>query len=314
MPVVFEDAHLQVIHAPGESGYALATFNTRDTRANGRVFFAQPLHQKYGVECFGFVSRAANWYPHPSMAAAAAAIAPLRRAPLIGYGHSQGGYAALKYSRLLGLAGAVASGPQVSIDPAEGLADRRFTHHFDPALHQGMRIVAEDLAGRLVLVYDPAYPPDVEHAEAIRALSPAVEPLHLSHLNHRTVVALSPSTVLLPLFTAILEGSPLAPVALAARQARRRHPQYAVYLARAALVRRRPLVAQRLLEPWRPEELKPPLAKERNLLLARAYARQRRHEEALRLYDVLLRDHPSVEIYAREAERSRQAVARRQKL
>src|SRR5689334_22648975 len=115
MPVIFEDEHVQVLHAPGASPYAVACFGTMDDRANGRSFWGQALADRHGVECLGFAAKGPNWYPAPSVAAAAAAISGRLGKPLIGYGHSMGGYACLKHARRLGLIGAVASAPQFSI-------------------------------------------------------------------------------------------------------------------------------------------------------------------------------------------------------
>ncbi|WBV43472.1 tetratricopeptide repeat protein [Pseudoroseomonas cervicalis] len=310
MPVVFEDAHLQVIHAPGETAYAVAAFNTRDTRADGRTFFGRPIHEKYGVEFFGFVSRAANWYPAASVAAAAAAIRPLRRKPLVGYGHSQGGYAVLKHARRLDLAGGVASGPQFSIDPAEGLEDSRFTQHFNPALHQDMRIRAEELQGRLVLAYDPCFRPDVAHVAPILALSPAIEPLCLPYMHHRTVQVLSPRAVLMPLWEAILSGGPVAPAIRAARQARRESRQYTLYLSRA-LLRRRPALAARLLEGMDLAGLKPDQLRDHGLLLGRARHALGEPAEALAIFRRLQAEWPDSLLFGREASRVEAALQRR---
>lgn len=299
MTVLFEDQHLQVIHAPHCSAYAVVTFNTKDTRPNGRDFWGQVLAERYGIECFGFVSKAANWYPAASMHAAAAAIQSFRQRPLLGYGHSMGGYAAVKYSALLGLRGAVASAPQITIDPADNPDDTRYARYFDPVLHRGMMIRSADVEGRIVLAHDSAFALDRLQVEAIRAQCPGAELFPLPHTMHRTVEVLRPRAVLLPLFEAILGGLPIHPILRAAHAVRKAQPRTRVYLARHLLQRARPQVAVRLLLGIA-EDIPANLARERSHYLARAHFRAGDLAAALALYDELVARVPGNPLYAGE--------------
>ena len=302
MAVVFEDQHLQVLHKAGNMPFAVATFDTRDGRADGQTFWAQSLSDKYGVECFGFVPKAPNWYPTSSIRATAIAILPMRCRPLIGYGHSMGGYACLKYSALLDLAGVVSSGPQITIDPSESGSDIRYIHHFNAALNGDMRIRANDLNGRLVVAYDPVFKFDRLHVEAISALSAGVELIPLPNMMHRTVLALRPRDVLLPLFYAILSGDCIKSIVKTARSNRRFVPQYIIYLARQLLQQSRPALAERVLAHL-PTVLDPTLDKERKLYLGRICARLGRYDQARHLFMELTNADPKTGIYFNELKR-----------
>ncbi|MCB4822512.1 tetratricopeptide repeat protein [Roseicella aerolata] len=304
MAIIFEDDHLQVLHAPGTSPYAVASFNARDQRANGRDFWARVLADRYGVECVGFVTKGPNWFPAASMAAAATALASRRSKPLLGYGHSMGGYACLRYAALLGLEGGIASAPLLSIAPNHRFDDLRYAADYDPLLHRDMPIRAEHLAGRLILAYDPRFPADRQHAEAILHLSPRVEALPLPHLRHRAALALKPASVLLPAFEAIRSGVSLAPVRVSARRNARAQPLYRIHLARALLMSGRAATARRLLEALA-EPLEADAALERRLYLARACARTGAVPEAVALLQELVGRRPENPAYRHELHRIR---------
>ena len=310
MRIAFEDDQVQVIHAPGASAHVIVTFDTMGRLANGKRFWGDVLPARYATECYGVVAKRNNWYPAPSMRAVAGLLAPLRGSRvLIGYGHSMGGYACLKYAALLGLAGSVASGPQLTIDPEGPVADQRYTHHFDPARHAGMQIMPEDLGARHVVVYDPGLKEDRLHAEAILALSPRVVAIRLPYVNHRATVGLRPSTVLLPLFDAIAEGTlaeRLPALSRAARAAKKTHPQYLVYLARAAIKAGKPRAALGILRRMEAEPDRR-LAMERHLYAARACRALGRAAEAAANYEALLALAPAHPHAARELDQLRRA-------
>lgn len=135
--LVYADENLEVIHRRGSSPYLLVTFNEMEMQANGSRFWGQRFCEKAGIAALGFISRRPNWFPAASVVAAVEAAAPiLAEAPeRILYGHSQGGYAALRYRRRLGASVAVAFCPQISIDPKTVPFDNRFVRHFAPGLH-----------------------------------------------------------------------------------------------------------------------------------------------------------------------------------
>jgi pimeloyl-ACP methyl ester carboxylesterase len=292
MAIVYEDSNIQVIHAAGHSDFAVATFNTRDERANGRDFWAKTLSEKYAIECFGFVSKAPNWYPRSSVLAAAVVLRQLNDKPLIGYGHSMGGFAALKYSRDLNFRGAVASGPQFSIDPRDVPTDKRYSGHFDETLNEAMAIKTSDLQGRLIVAYDPTFVEDRLHVAMIQQLYPSVEVLSLPYMHHRTVLALRPTTVLIPAFHAILGDGKLESVNLAAQKNRKAVTDYSIYLARALLRASKPRFALYVLDTVEGKRTK---AHELEIALyrARAYVKLREIGLASAIFRKMLKWQPN---------------------
>ena len=189
--LIFSDENLEVFHRPGSSTYVLATFNEMEMQANGSRFWGQRFCEKADITALGFISRRPNWFPAASMAKASVAVAPILRqaSERILYGHSQGGYAALRYRRLLDADVAIAFCPQISIDPRTVPFDGRFTRHFAPSLHEDMEIAPEHAAGRAYVFHDPFHAVDREHAERIAALQGRTRlvPVHMT--GHGTVRA-----------------------------------------------------------------------------------------------------------------------------
>ncbi|WEX74338.1 lysophospholipase [Sinorhizobium numidicum] len=189
--LIYSDENLEVIHRPGSSPYLLVTFNEMEMQANGSRFWGQRFCEKAGIAALGFISRRPNWFPAASVIKAVSAAAPiLRAAPeRILYGHSQGGYAALRYRRRFDATVAIAFCPQVSIDPKAVPFDGRFTRHFSPSLHANMGIAPDHMAGRAYLFYDPFHVVDRGHAERLAALQAETRlvPVHMT--GHGTVRA-----------------------------------------------------------------------------------------------------------------------------
>ncbi|MEJ6782646.1 hypothetical protein [Aminobacter sp. Piv2-1] len=189
--LVYSDENLEVVHRPGLSSYILVTFNEMEMQANGSRFWGQRFCEKADIAALGFISRRPNWFPAASIEKAAAATAPILRqtSERILYGHSQGGYAALRYRLLLDADIAIAFCPQVSIDPAAVPFDGRFTRHFAPALHADMEIMPEHAAGRAYVFYDPFHAVDRKHAEWIAKKQRETRLLPVHMTGHGTVRA-----------------------------------------------------------------------------------------------------------------------------
>ena len=144
--LIYESEHIAVVSQPAPSPAFFVTFNELYLQAGGLEFWGDKLLERLGVGSVGVVSKRPNWYPQKDMEVACrliSGIADGRR--LITYGHSQGGYGALKYARRLEAALSLAFCPQWSINPADvGAFDERYTKHFDAAARQR----AENRSGR----------------------------------------------------------------------------------------------------------------------------------------------------------------------
>ncbi|GBR04351.1 hypothetical protein AA21952_1397 [Acetobacter oeni LMG 21952] len=152
------------------------TFNNRAETPSADApedrFWADTFFAKLGYSAIGIVSRAPNWFPPDEMSAVAEAIRPrLRGKRVVTYGSSMGGYAALKFSNLLGAGLALAFSPQWSNNPADvGTFDCRWTSLYDPALQGGVAITAGDLHGKCFIFLDPHEREDREHGDRLTAL------------------------------------------------------------------------------------------------------------------------------------------------
>lgn len=192
--IVFENEHLQVIFAEGDSEYLLITFGDQNLLAGQGTFFAQTTAQQYRLNTLGFVAKTANWYPKASMVAAKAAISDLLKSfqTKILHGQSMGGYASIKYSKLFDASTVLAYTPQYSIDPQVcANHDKRFTEAYAANIHQKMTISADDLQGQIVVCVDPAFAMDYFHADQLQKLSAQLKIIATPMLEQHVGTALA---------------------------------------------------------------------------------------------------------------------------
>ena len=209
-------------------------------KANGSRFWGQRFCEKADISALGFISRRPNWFPAASVVKAVEAAAPiLAAAPeRILYGHSQGGYAALRYRRRFNTAVAIAFCPQVSIDPNAVPFDSRFARHFSPDLHANMGIAPDHASGRAYLFFDPFHAVDRQHAVRIAAMQEGTRlvPVHMT--GHGTVRAFTGTARALSLIEACREDD-LAGLRALARAARVMAPMRPYQIAVTAIARHR---------------------------------------------------------------------------
>ncbi len=219
--LVFENDHLQVFHRSGSSDYLLCTFNEIGMVADGADYWARGLADKLDLHCLGFVTKWPNWFPARALSDAVAAVRHLANpfSRRYGYGHSQGGYAAIKASRPLELTSAIVFCPQFSIDPAD-IIDPRFNGYFDPVLNGGMAIQSGDAPANLLMFYDHADALDRSHVEHIANVVPA-RLVKVPSTGHGTVRVLAGSAMFTDIVRAVESDVPLGRIM---HDARRRHP------------------------------------------------------------------------------------------
>jgi tetratricopeptide (TPR) repeat protein len=221
--LIFEDEHIRVMHRPGATPWALLTFNVIDFRFPAPRFWGDRFVERAGLSAFGFVARVPNWFPRASMERAAAAIAPQLAAypDRVMYGHSQGGYAALKYSALLGARTVISSCPQATIDPREVPDDPRFHRYFRLDLHGGMH-VDDQVIGTPFILYDPFEQVDAMHVRRIQALVPQARLVPVYLTQHSAITVFAHTETGLALIDACRRDELPALTALA-RRSRRHH-------------------------------------------------------------------------------------------
>lgn len=197
--IVFEDEQIRVIFLAGHSDELVLSFGDLITRAKGLSINAEKSLVKYDYNVIGIMPKEKSWFPLQSMMNMLPAIEPYlaKFNQIIGYGGSMGGYAVLKYAKLLQMTRAIAFVPQYSIDPQQ-VEDRRYAEFFDISLHRDMQISANDVSLKTdyIIVYDPYYSNDREHYLKIKSIIPQVLTLKLPFTGHEALAVLASSSLL----------------------------------------------------------------------------------------------------------------------
>jgi hypothetical protein len=248
--LLYEDDHVQLLYQNGPSSFTLATFSNYGFKADGATLWGQRLIERENIETYGFVAKANNWFPKDAMASLLQSGVFRPSKPVVTYGHSQGGYAALKYSASLGATGVVACAPQFSINPASVPKDRRFSHHFSESLHQDMDIEASDIAGNVVVVYDPYDCEDAYEVNRIleRYIGSTMKQLWITNIGHSIMEVLRDRDLLLSVFDASLCASQLLSVFNSARKLKKSSHSYGYCLAARVLDHNRPRLTLAILD------------------------------------------------------------------
>lgn len=235
--ILFRSGNLLVKAArrPGED--CVVTFDSfTDDPDLDRPAFGEAVFAGAGISAIHVVNRRNAWYQEPEwremIAAIAAAAAPYRR--VLAYGSSMGGYAALRFGRMIGATAALAVSPQYSLHPGKADFDTRWAKTV-----RGNRWLPE-LAGPLpadlpaMIVYDPAHALDRRHVDLIAREMP-VQRIALPYSGHPSGGYLAECGLLRPLVLGALAGEgDFTALIRAARGHRRQSTAYFVALARAA--------------------------------------------------------------------------------
>lgn len=191
--IIFEDDHIVVYHRPAKASLTLITFSNFGFNYKSGQFWGEKFVQAEDWECFGFVAKSNNWFPYSSVFDAVQHCKIDGSKPVVAYGHSLGGYAAIKYSRLLNATRVVAGAPQYSINPRIVPEDHRFTGNFNPILNMNMEIETTDISGDVIIVADPFDTLDLIHLNHIKRACPPqqfiVFPIH--YIGHNVMEILS---------------------------------------------------------------------------------------------------------------------------
>lgn len=192
--IIYEDEHIQVLHRHGKGKVLIVTFGDMFSLANGSTFFAETPAKKNNMHAIGFMAKIRNWYPKTSVQLAISALKKTLRSTdtVIIYGGSMGGYAALKYSKLLNASRVYALVPQYSIDP-EIIKDHRYNQYFTNDLHHNNAITFDDLSGVIYITHDPAYKMDDAHVKLIASLGYPLEKIPLRFSIHGATTVLASS-------------------------------------------------------------------------------------------------------------------------
>lgn len=197
--IIFEDEQIRVIFLQGSSDELIFSFGDLITRAKGTSINAEKSLTKFGFNVVGIMPKQKSWFPESSMLAMLEAIrawiAPFQTR--IAYAGSMGGYAAIKYSKLLGFKRVVALVPQYSIDP-EQVTDNRYNMFYQPELNHDMQVQAKDVSAECeyIVIYDPYCPEDRAHYEKLQTVVPNLNTLNLPFTGHDAIAVLASSDLL----------------------------------------------------------------------------------------------------------------------
>lgn len=219
---------------PGED--CVVTFDSyTDDPDLDRPAFGEAAFAQAGLPTIHVVNRRNSWYQEPEwremVAAVAAATAPYRR--VLAYGSSMGGYAALRFGKMIGATSALAISPQYSMQRDRAGFDTRWAKTVNRIRWR------PELAGPLpadlhaVIVYDPAHAFDRRHVELIAGEMP-VRRIALPFSGHPSGTYLGECGLLRPLALAVLAGeTDFSALLRTARDHRRSSTSYFIALARA---------------------------------------------------------------------------------
>lgn len=234
----------------GSSPFLLATFSNYGFASNGRSLWGSRLCEAEDIDTVGFVAKTNNWFPRCSMRRIIQAGMVNVKKPLITYGHSQGGYGALKYASALDAKAVIACAPQYSINPSSTPKDRRFSHHFNPLLHDGMDIGAEDLAGSILLIYDPLDAEDTYQADKIlsKCHTADVRRLPVFNVGHSIMDVMRSRELFFLVHEAVLDGRDTSTAFHLAKSLKKGSFSYGYRVAERLLSQRKPALAVGVLE------------------------------------------------------------------
>ena len=195
--IIFNGQQIIAHSHEGATDYLLVSFSQLNNDQNwDRHYFLQPQVEQGNISCIGVMTNETGFYLSPEMAEVARLVAEMRGdRPVIVFGQSMGGYAALKFSKTLGADYVLSFSPYFSVDPDElelpSERERRILVHYmaqhgavmRPAF-QGMGIRAPDVRGRLALLFDPAVKVDDYDAKLIQKHVPQTELFSAWHAGH----------------------------------------------------------------------------------------------------------------------------------
>jgi hypothetical protein len=201
--IIYDDDEIRVMWSPGSSDFVLLTFGDLVNLARDQRFFADVPVKKSEIATIGVMAKRANWYPSDSVHKASGVILDKVSGyeTRVTYGGSMGGYAAVKFSRLLGASHVISLCPQWSIDPAECQGTGPGWDYFIPTM-SGMGIRPGDVAGEVFVFSDAFEKLDMFHCQMIIENYPGTHFINVPHVEHGVTMVFAGTVNLLELIDA----------------------------------------------------------------------------------------------------------------
>lgn len=241
MVLRYKSPSVEVHFVPGTlQDYTLLTFSPSSIYADGVSAWGQGFTERVGCNLIAVMATGPHWFPAADMVdpinVIIEVLQEIGEQPVIAYGSSMGGYAALKYGKAAGSAASISFAPQFSIDPTD-LNDPRFSRYFLGDRHPRMRLEKNDLADRSYVFFDPFFRRDVPHMEKISRLSSKVRMVDMHAAGHSLVYYFASSDAFSSLIDKVVGGDDKGVVAHA-NVVRRQSKLRARNLAEATFHRR----------------------------------------------------------------------------
>lgn len=254
--IIFNGQQIIAHSHEGATDYLLVSFSQlNNDQSWDRHYFLQPQVEQANISCIGVMTTETGFYISPEMAEVARLVEEARGdRPVIVFGQSMGGYAALKFSKALRADYVLSFSPYYSVDPDDlelpSERERRILVHYmsqhgavmRPAF-KGMGIRAPDVSGRLVLLYDPAVWVDDYDAKLMQKHVPQTELVSAWHAGHVIYDATWDTAMVVDLLRALRSPDPGDFQATLIRL-RRNHPILMLRSLHKA-VNRKPVLASR---------------------------------------------------------------------
>lgn len=214
--IVFDGQEIVINYHEGSSDYIFVTFNSLGTNnhENKERYFLQPIAEKYNFACLGIITKVNNYYLHPEMQEVIDICNNITKnyKKVIITGLSMGGYGALKYSKALNADVVFPMSPRCTIDleqqPLYG-PEVDIAATLPPEVVKNSTIKADDVGGKVFLVFDPLSPPnnlDIEHLTHLRQELPRARFLPTYFTNHMVIFHLQGSMVFKSIIDALVDG------------------------------------------------------------------------------------------------------------
>ena len=253
--IIHEDDDCIVIHQPGNSLFSLVTFASLGDRPNGLWFWGEVATTKLGIDSFGIVAKSEHRYPREIIIRAAPAIRTRTKNISIGYGHSMGGYGALRNGRVLALTHSLALSP-VNYSLSENFIDESlWAENYCPERNPGPFISFSDLAPFNLQIVDPFFKTDYRQAELF-ASSGRIRTIKVPFMEHDTIRLLRSTSRLMQIIEFLLADDFQA-IGRLLNQTRRQDGERSINLARACLARGKRRSAEKLFSRALEENIAP---------------------------------------------------------
>lgn len=156
--LIFENDYYKLYHNKQESEFCVITFTSFDAQErNTNTYFLHSPSKKLNLNTFGIVAKTDCWYMRSEFLEILEILRkniPSGQKKLL-FGSSMGGFAAVKYSKILTADYVLALAPQFSLDRSELDCDS-FYNQFYKEYMRGMKPTLDETSGKIYILYDPS--------------------------------------------------------------------------------------------------------------------------------------------------------------